>query len=214
MVKMLKILASANPSGSISNRLANEFVAQWSQSHADTLIFERDLGRHPVPVIDHHWLAATTAQPGSQLMEAERQALAVSESLISELLDSEYFVFSVPMYNFNVPSAFKAYIDQVVRVNKTVAYGPSGSEGLLKDKKALVVSARLGDYTPEGRGAEWDFHEPYMRKIFEFMGVDNLAYIALNPNPLVDAEDVQLRKIEAARLALREVSKRWESGRS
>ncbi len=27
----------------------------------------------------------------------------------------------VPMYNFNVPSTFKAYIDQIVRVGRTFA---------------------------------------------------------------------------------------------
>jgi len=32
---------------------------------------------------------------------------------------SRSMCFSVPMYNFSIPSNFKAYIDQVVRVGRT-----------------------------------------------------------------------------------------------
>jgi FMN-dependent NADH-azoreductase len=46
-------------------------------------------------------------------MEAERQALALSDALIEKLRTADFYVFAVPMYNFSIPSTFKAYIDQI-----------------------------------------------------------------------------------------------------
>ena len=48
------------------------------------------------------------------------------------------------MYNFNVPSTFKAYIDQIVRAGKTFGVGPTGYEGLVKGKKALFITSSGG----------------------------------------------------------------------
>jgi FMN-dependent NADH-azoreductase len=47
MIKILKVLASVNSSGSISRMLAYEFVDQWMRMHAYSRVFERDLGKYP-----------------------------------------------------------------------------------------------------------------------------------------------------------------------
>ncbi|HAG81666.1 MAG TPA: FMN-dependent NADH-azoreductase, partial [Cyanobacteria bacterium UBA12227] len=47
------------------------------------------------------------------------ELLKFSDELVDEFLAADRCVFSVPMYNFSIPSNFKAYIDQVVRVGRT-----------------------------------------------------------------------------------------------
>ena len=41
--------------------------------------------------------------------------LALSEQLVAELIASNLIVIEVPMYNFGIPSALKAWIDHVAR---------------------------------------------------------------------------------------------------
>jgi putative NADPH-quinone reductase len=69
-----------------------------------------------------------------------------SDQLIEELLAANLYVFGIPMYNYSVPASFKAYIDQVVRVRRTFVVGADGYEGLLKHKKALVITTRGSSY--------------------------------------------------------------------
>lgn len=69
------------------------------------------------------------------------------------------------MYNYSVPANFKAYIDQIVRVRRTIVVGAEGYEGLLKDKKAVVITTRGGSYA----GGPLDFQEPYLRAVFDFI---------------------------------------------
>ena len=53
-----------------------------------------------------------------------------SDELIAELLAANEVVISTPMYNFNVPAVLKAWIDHIVRLNKTFSFGPEGLKGL------------------------------------------------------------------------------------
>lgn len=63
----------------------------WIRSHSDSHVCERDLGKNPVPGIDQHCLAATTAQPGSEMKDAKRRALALSDDLIGELMAADFY---------------------------------------------------------------------------------------------------------------------------
>lgn len=53
---------------------------------------------------------------------AMTETLEDSEQLIEELLWAGRLLLGVPMYNFSVPSTFKTYLDNVVRVNRTFAF--------------------------------------------------------------------------------------------
>ena len=79
--------------------------------------------------------------------------------------------------NFAIPSLLKAWIDQVVRIGKTVAYGPHGPKGLLGGKKVIVITARGGAYEKGTPGEKFDFQEPYLRHIFGFIGLTDVTFI-------------------------------------
>ena len=81
------------------------------------------------------------------------------------------------MYNFAIPSLLKAWIDQVVRVGKTVTYGSHGPEGLLGNKKVVVITARGGAYEKDTPRVKFDFQEPYLRHIFGFVGLTDVTFI-------------------------------------
>lgn len=177
MNQLLHLDASPRAEKSRSRQLSREFVAIWQQHHPGTVVTYRDLGSRPPPPVDEDWTVAAYAPPEQQTPE-QRAAIAVSDTLVEELIAADVYVFGVPMYNFNVPAPFKAYIDQVVRPGRTVRFGPSGPQGLLTGKKMFVMTARgLGGYGAGGAAETYNFQEPYLRAIFAFVGITDLQFV-------------------------------------
>ena len=165
-MKLLKIDSSAR-GNSISRKLT---------AHPGSEVMERDLAVTALPLVTDEWVAATRTDP-SQLTLAERQTLAISDMLIDELVGADVIVIGAPMYNFSISSTLKAWIDQVVRLGRTVTYGANGPKGLLAGKKVFVLTSRGGAY---GRGTHYeklDFQEPYLRHILGFIGLTDVTFI-------------------------------------
>ena len=53
-------------------------------------------------------------------------------------------VFTAPMYNFAIPSQLKNYFDLIARAGVTFRYSEQGPEGLVKNKRALILTTRGG----------------------------------------------------------------------
>jgi FMN-dependent NADH-azoreductase len=176
MSKVLVITASPRGERSVSRALSTHFAGLWSHQHPGDTVLLRDLGHHPVPHVTEPWVIGAFVGPDAQTTES-KAAIAVSDQLVDEFLGCDRFIFGVPMYNFNVPSTFKAYIDQIVRPGKTFAVGPNGFEGLVKEKKALFITTSGGSYAPGSPGAAINFQEPYLRAIFGFMGVTDVNFV-------------------------------------
>ena len=211
MNTLLHIDSSASPRGSVSHKLTAEFAAAWRSTRTGEKVIYRNLDKAPVPAIDHNLIAALGALPGALLADDQRRALALSNTLVDELFEADTYVFGVPMYNFSVPGVFKSYLDQIARKDRVVIPGPHGLQGQLGDKKVLVIAPRMGDYGQEGPRAGFDFHEPYLRKFFEFVGVKDFAYIPVIQNPFHGGVEVQAAHLEKARNSMRETLARWNA---
>ena len=204
MSTILVVTASPRSDRSATRSVSNSFTQLWAEKHPDDTILLRDIGHHPVPHITEPWIAGAFGQ--DQSVEA-RAAIAVSDQLVDEFLAADRYVFAVPMYNFNIPSTFKAYIDQIVRPGRTFAVGPNGYEGLVKDKKALFITSSGGSYAPGSIAAAMNFQEPYLRVIFGFMGVTNLHFVTMeNMNQGADAARLSREKAENA---IKELAATW-----
>ena len=129
--------------------------------------------------------------------------------LIDELIYSSHFVFAVPMYNFSIPSTFKAYIDNLVRVGRTFAANENGSfEGLLKGKKVLVITARGAMYGEGSPIAAFDHQEPYLRTVFGFMGVENITFVHADGMDFA-ANEYRSESLQTASDQLKELATKW-----
>ncbi|ABA25114.1 NAD(P)H dehydrogenase (quinone) (plasmid) [Trichormus variabilis ATCC 29413] len=203
-MKLLHLDSSPRGERSISRSLTQQFVSLWKQMHLDVPVIYRDLGRYPVPAIDEAWIAAAFCPP-AQLTPELQSALMISDELIAELLAANLYIFGIPMYNYSVPASFKAYIDQIVRVRRTFVVSADGYEGLLKDKKVLVITTRGGSYA----GEPLDFQEPYLRAVFGFIGITDVTFIHAE-NLAIGSEERQLA-IATAHEAIQQVVKTWQS---
>jgi FMN-dependent NADH-azoreductase len=206
MSTILVITASPRGERSVSRSLTTAFANLWAKDHPGDTILLRDVGHHPVPHVTEPWVVGAFAPADAQTPES-KAAIAVSDQLVEEFLGADRYVFGVPMYNLNVPSTFKAYIDQIVRAGKTFAVGPNGYEGLVKDKKALIITSSGGAFPPGSPLAAYNFQEPYLRAIFGFIGVTDVQFVVADS--MNQGEDAAKHSREKAENSLRELAATW-----
>ncbi|MEH2177659.1 FMN-dependent NADH-azoreductase [Nostoc sp.] len=205
MVNILHIDSSPRGERSHSRELSKEFVSAWRAAHPEDAIAYRDLGHYPVPHVDEPWIAAAFSPPETHTPELT-EAIRISDELVDEFLAADRYVFGVPMYNFNIPSTFKAYIDQIVRINRTVALDAQGYKGLVEGKKAVIITARGGDFSATSPFLAYDFQEPYLRAIFGFIGITDIQFI--NANSLNEG-DARTQSLSEARAAIQDAIAQW-----
>jgi FMN-dependent NADH-azoreductase len=161
----------------------------------------RDLAATALPLIADEWALAVHSDPAT-LTPAQPETLSVSDALIEELLVADTIVVGAPMYNFTISAPLKAWIDQIVRVGRTVLWGQKGPEGVLKGKKVVVLTSRGGAYRPGSPTAQFDYQEQYLRHILGFIGLTDVTFIpAENQKPGDLAQPARAAAMEQAQLA-------------
>lgn len=191
MTTLLHIDASGRPGlagtdhhGSHSRALSARFVAQWQRAAPRAQVLRRDVGLAPPAHVDHAWIAAAFTAPGDAT-DAMRERLAESNCLIDELFASDVIVIGSALYNFGMPSTLKAWVDNIVRVGRTVDIDPSQADAatpLLADRPrtAVVLAARGGyDQDPGGAFAHMNHLEAQLRVALEYVGIRDMHTIAV-----------------------------------
>jgi FMN-dependent NADH-azoreductase len=206
MSTILVITASPRGERSVSRALTTTFARLWAQHHPGDTVLLRDTGHHPVPHVTEPWIVGAYAPSEAQTPES-KAAIAVSDQLVDEFLAADRYIFGVPMHNFNIPSTFKAYIDQIVRPGKTFAVGPNGFEGLVKNKKALFITSSGGSFQPGTPFAPYNFQEPYLRAIFGFIGLTDVRFVVADS--LNQGEEAVRQSRAKAEGALKELAATW-----
>lgn len=207
MANILHIDSSPRGERSVSRALSYEFITSWKDTHPGDTVTYRDLGHNPVPHVDESWIAAAFTPPDARTPELV-EAIKLSDSLIDELLAADRYVFGVPMYNLNIPSTFKAYIDQIVRVGRTFAVGANGYQGLVdSSKKALIITSRGGTFPAGTPAAAYDLQEPYLRIILGFIGITDVTFIHADSLNLGD--EAREKSLAAAKSAIAQAVANW-----
>jgi FMN-dependent NADH-azoreductase len=162
MKTLLRIDSSIRHNDSISRAIGDHFVSRWKEEYPSGKIITRDLQQNPIP---HLTQSTVLAFFGGQ---ATGDELALSDLLIDEIMISDELLITCPMYNFQIPSSLKAYLDHVVRLNKTFQYKNGEYIGLLKNKKCVIITTMGG--RKQDVNQEEGF-ECYLRNILSFVGI-------------------------------------------
>jgi FMN-dependent NADH-azoreductase len=173
-MKLLRIDSSAR-AASVTRRLTARAAEEWKKNHPDGGVIHRDLSAMQIPLITDDWGA--TRLEASELTPAQRAYLSTSDQLIEELRSADTIIIGAPMYNFSISSLLKAWIDQIVRIGKTLGYGPDGPRGLLEAKEVMIITARGGGYEKGTLTEAFDFQAPYLRHVLGFIGLKNVTFI-------------------------------------
>ncbi|WMJ00565.1 NAD(P)H-dependent oxidoreductase [Pseudomonas chlororaphis subsp. aurantiaca] len=183
MSRILAVHGSPRGERSHSRRLTEGFLQAWLEAHPQGRLTRREVGRASLPHVSEAFVAAAF-YPEPQARPLSMQAdLALSDELVTEVLEHELLVISAPMYNFSVPSGLKAWVDQIVRLgltfNTVQDNGIAQYEPLVRGKKALIVTSRGGfGFGPGGELEVMNHADPWLRTALGFIGIDDVTVVA------------------------------------
>ena len=199
MTRLLHLDASARPHGSDSHahgshsrRLSARFVRRWQALRPQDPVVYRDVGQSPPAPVSGAWIHAAFT-PAAAREPWMRETLAESDALVDELIAADVIAVGLPMYNFNVPAQFKAYVDNVVRVGRTFGFDRSrGAEPywplLAEAGKTLVLLGSRGDYGYDGpRLGHLNHGEASVRTAFGYLGIVDAPGVAIEYDEFADA---------------------------
>ena len=169
-LNILRIDASARKEGSVSRDLNDKVIDRFASAD-EVSVTRRDL-TEPLPFLDGDWIGANFT-PADDRTDTQREKLALSDELIDEIKAADVVLIGLPIYNFGVPAALKAWIDLVARAGVTFRYTESGPVGLLAGKRAIVTVASGGTEA----GSDIDFATPYIRHALKFIGITDVLFV-------------------------------------
>jgi FMN-dependent NADH-azoreductase len=186
---ILKVNSSGRVNGSHSRVLVEELVNRLLSKHASANVVTREVSSG-LEFVDESWIHANFTNPAER-SEVQKNRLNASDSLVEEVENADILVIAAPIYNFGVPAALKAWIDQICRANRTFKYSETGPVGLLEGKKAYVIVTSGGTKAQ----SSVDYASDYMRHVLGFIGIKDVEIIAADQ--LMMAEEKQLAQARA-----------------
>ncbi|MDK1385809.1 NAD(P)H-dependent oxidoreductase [Sinorhizobium sp. 8-89] len=195
MTTLLRLDASARRSRSLSRTLGDTFEREWRKHRPDDAWIIRDLAEQPPAHITEPWIAAAFTPLEARTPE-QHQILAASDDLIDELAAADVLVVNVPMYNYGMPSALKAWVDNVVRVGRTFSFDLGRGDFPLRpimSGKQMVVLSSSGEFgfDPAGIRGDMDQLIPHLRTVKHYLGVSDMHIVRVEYQEFGDARHKQ-----------------------
>lgn len=190
MPTLLRIDASARQTRSLTRMMSDHFLRTWYQLAADVNVIERDVGLHPPAPISENWIDAAFTSVDQRTSE-QMAELETSDRLIAEIDRSDIILMATPMYNYGLPAALKAWVDQVVRVDKTFTFDLSRGDRPLEpifSGKTLVILTATGEFGfgAGGINADADHLVRHIRTISKYLGAESLHHIGIEYQEFAD----------------------------
>lgn len=161
-MKLLHIDSAITGEGSLSRKLTADIVARLRAGNPEIEVAYRDLAHAPL----NHLVLSDFPPPGE------------TTPVLDEFLVADVVVVGAPMYNFNISSQLKAWIDRILVAGQTFKYGETGAVGLAGDKRIIVAVSRGGFYGAETAARAAEHVETYLTTAFGFIGVQPEFVIA------------------------------------
>jgi FMN-dependent NADH-azoreductase len=180
---LLYIEASPRKQRSHSVAIAQAFLEAYRAANPEALIETLDLWATDLPRFDGATIDAKYAiLAGQNHSDAQAGAWRDVTGAIARFTKPDRLLFSVPMWNFNVPYVLKHYIDIVTQPTLTFSFSPAtGYRGLVAGKRAAVIYASSGDYTAGSGNPRPDFQKPFLEAWLRFIGIADIATVAVQP---------------------------------
>ncbi len=202
-MKLLHVVATPRGHESSTIRVSNVLIEELYAKYPDLRVTVLDLFRADLPsVAGENIESKYKLMTGQELDDHHRTSWEAIESSIKKFLDADMYVITTPMWNFGIPYALKYYIDAIVQPGYLFRYDEQGNaEGLVHGKKMIVVTSRGADYSVNTYMHSLDFVEPYLRTIFNFIGITDLHFINAQPTDVTPSlrRDALMKAMEEAR---------------
>ncbi len=172
MKTLLQINTSMLETDSQSSQLSDKMAENLLSRFAGMRHIKRELSKDPIPHLEHS-LFQCFYDPSAAVTPAQQAALALSDTLVSELKEADFIVLGAPMYNLMIPSTLKSWIDYVTRAGQTFQFTETGPIGLLEGKKCYVAITQGGSFL----GTAHDLATAYLKSALGLMGITDIEFI-------------------------------------
>ncbi|GAB6445465.1 MULTISPECIES: FMN-dependent NADH-azoreductase [Bacillus] len=207
------LIINAHPkvddTSSVSIKVFNHFLESYTELIPNNEKIEQiNLYDDIVPMIDKTVLSAWDKQGTGQKLTGEEQKVTERMSeILQQFKSANTYVIVLPLHNFNIPSKLKDYMDNIMIARETFKYTETGSVGLLKDgRRMLVIQTSGGIYTNDDWYTDVEYSHKYLKAMFNFLGIEDYQIVRAQGTAVLDANEVlqnAYREVEeaASRLA-------------
>lgn len=170
-LNILRLDSSPRHADSVSRLLTDRLMARLLREHPEATVTTRDLSVGvPLPTEEFTDGIVYSAHNPTPAMQAATQ---LSNELVAELLAADLVVLGLPVYNWTIPSTFKAYVDQISRPGVTFKYVDGVSHGLLRASRMYILFTSGGTALDSDK----DFASPYLRFLWQRLGIQHVEFI-------------------------------------
>jgi FMN-dependent NADH-azoreductase len=170
MSKLLYIKANIKSEGeSRTFKVSDSFIEEYKKNNPKDEVIVLDLYKENIDFLRSEDLGKVF---GPKDEESRKNPIL---KYAYQFAEADKYVIAAPMWNLGIPAILKAYIDYVSVTGITFKYTENGPVGLLKDKKAVHIVARGGEYGD----APYEMGDRYLRTILGFFGISEIETIAI-----------------------------------
>ena len=198
-MKINYIECSPRGERSHSTKIAQAYIEQAKKNIPDLELNHINPWLLNLPEFDGDMLNAKySVISGTDPSADEVSAWSNVKNIFDEFNNADHYLFSVPMWNFNIPYKLKHYIDIITQPGMSWSYTPEdGYKGLMTDKTATIIYA-TGDGYGEGTGFEsFDMQKPYVNLWLTFLGFKKIERVVVD-RTLFDAETAEKNALDVA----------------
>ncbi|ARZ61221.1 MULTISPECIES: FMN-dependent NADH-azoreductase [Bacillus cereus group] len=178
---------------SVSIKVFNHFLESYTEFIPNNETIEQiNLYDDVVPMIDKTVLSAWEKQGnGQKLTDEEQKVTERMSEILQQFKSANTYVIVLPLHNFNIPSKLKDYMDNIMIARETFKYTETGSVGLLKDgRRMLVIQASGGIYTNDDWYTDVEYSHKYLKAMFNFLGIEDYQIVRAQGTAVLDPTEV------------------------
>ena len=198
-MKINYIECSPRGKRSHSTKIAQAYIEQAKKNIPDLELNHINPWSLNLPEFDGDMLNAKySVISGTDPTADEVSAWSNVKNIFDEFNNADHYLFSVPMWNFNIPYKLKHYIDIITQPGMSWSYTPEdGYKGLMTDKTATIIYS-TGDGYGDGTGFEsFDMQKPYVNLWLTFLGFKKIERVVVD-RTLFDAETAEKNALDVA----------------
>jgi FMN-dependent NADH-azoreductase len=223
--KLINFYSLALAKGKIMKTLIVKYLPRIPRSHSAKLldrfqqkidglstIEEIDLIQTPPPFFDREALNYYVRRDYLRQeigLEGE-QRLEPFDALTRQFMGADVVAMAFPMHNFSFPGIVKTYFDAVMLKEHTWTSGPTGYAGLMKEKRAITMSASGGPYLDPPN--PWDHLTTLVRTEFQFMGFAEIEPVLAEGMNI--SEEYKASSLDRCYKQIQEIVDRWYTAES
>lgn len=176
-MNVLVVKANNRPaSEGVSSRMYDVFMDNVG---SDVNVKTFDVFKEDMPYFGQDFFdAMQKSAQAEELNDIEQRILTAANKAMDAFLDADVVVFAFPLWNKTIPAPLQTFIDYIYRAGVTFKYTEEGPQGLVPEKKVIILNARGGVYsTPEMAPSEMSVN--YVRMIMNFFGIEDIEEVII-----------------------------------